>query len=97
DLVEQMGSEAYVHFSLDAPPVLTDDTRELASDVGLDDQLERRGEKAISALVARVSPRTRAAKGEAIDLVVDTSRLHFFDIDTSLAVWDDPDRAAPTT
>ena len=97
ELVEQMGSEAYVHFSLEAPPVLTDDTRELASDVGLDDQLERRGEKATSAMVARVSPRTRAAKGDAIELVVDTSRLHFFDFDTSLAVWDDPDRAATTT
>ncbi|MBW3644526.1 MAG: sn-glycerol-3-phosphate ABC transporter ATP-binding protein UgpC [Actinobacteria bacterium] len=97
DLVEQMGSEAYVHFSLKAPPVLTDDTRELASDVGLDDQLERRGEKATTAMVARVSPRTRAAKGDSIDLVVDTGRLHFFDIDSSLAVWGDPDRAATTT
>jgi multiple sugar transport system ATP-binding protein len=97
ELVEQMGSEAYVHFSLDAPPVLTDDTRELASDVGLDDQLEQRGGQATSALVARVSPRTRAAKGDSIDLVVDTSRLHFFDLDTSLAVWDQPDRTATTT
>jgi multiple sugar transport system ATP-binding protein len=97
DLVEQMGSEAYVHFSLDAPPVLTDDTRELASDVGLDDQLEQRGGQATSALVARVSPRTRAAKGDSIDLVVDTSRLHFFDLDTSLAVWDDPDAKPRTT
>ncbi len=97
DLVEQMGSEAYVHFSLKAPPVLTDDTRELASDVGLDDQLERRGEQATTAMVARVSPRTRAAKGDSIDLVVDTSRLHFFDIDSSLAVWDDPDQTATTT
>ncbi|MBW3548735.1 MAG: TOBE domain-containing protein, partial [Actinobacteria bacterium] len=97
DLVEQMGSEAYVHFSLEAPPVVTDDTRELASDVGLEDQVERRAEKATTAMVARVSPRTRAAKGDAIDLVVDTSRLHFFDLDTSLAVWDDPDRAATTT
>ena len=97
DLVEQMGSEAYVHFSLEAPPVVTDDTRELASDVGLDDHLERRGEKATTAMVARVSPRTGAAKGDAIDLVVDTSRLHFFDLDTSLAVWDDPDRTASNT
>jgi multiple sugar transport system ATP-binding protein len=97
ELVEQMGSEAYVHFSLDAPPVLTNDTRELASDVGLDDQLEQRGGQATSALVARVSPRTRAAKGDSIDLVVDTSRLHFFDLDTSLAVWDQPDRTATTT
>src|SRR5215217_3687850 len=33
DLREGMGSDVYVHFSIDAPPVFTDDTRELASDI----------------------------------------------------------------
>jgi len=32
--------------------------------------------------------RTKAVKGEHIELVVDTSRLHFFDIETGLAVHD---------
>ena len=90
DLVERMGSEAYLHFTLEAPPVVTDDTRELAEDIGLvgPEELDRHVERATAALVARVGPRTRAAKGEPVELVVDTSRLHVFDPDTGLAVSD---------
>ena len=90
DLVERMGSEAYLHFTLGAPPVVTDDTRELAEDIGLvgPEELDRHVEGAHAALVARVGPRTCAAKGEPVELVVDTSRLHVFDPDTGLAVSD---------
>ena len=90
DLVERMGSEAYLHFTLEAPPVVTDDTRELAEDIGLvgPEEVDRHVERAQAALVARVGPRTRAAKGEPVELVVDTSRLHVFDPETGLAVSD---------
>ena len=89
-LVEQMGSEAYVHISIDAPPVLTDDTRELAEDTGAvgTDAMEDQAREGATECVARVSPRTRARKGERIELVVDTGRLHFFDLDTGSAIWD---------
>jgi multiple sugar transport system ATP-binding protein len=83
-LVEQMGSEAYVHFEVDAPPVLTEDTRDLAHDVGG----EAPSEDATSTFVGRLSPRTQAAKGATVDLAVDTARLHFFDLDTGRAIWD---------
>ncbi|HWH34377.1 MAG TPA: sn-glycerol-3-phosphate ABC transporter ATP-binding protein UgpC [Acidimicrobiales bacterium] len=91
DLVEQMGSEAYVHFRLDAPPVRTDDTKELADDLGLEDPqaLEPGTGQSSTAAVARVGPRTVAAKGHAVELVVDTDRLHLFDIHTGLAIRGD--------
>ena len=38
------------------------------------------------AFVARVDRDTRAREGEPIELVVDTTRLHFFDLETGVAV-----------
>ena len=38
-------------------------------------------------MVARLNPRTRARKGEPIELVVDTHRLHFFDPEDSSAIY----------
>jgi multiple sugar transport system ATP-binding protein len=98
ELVEQMGSEAYVHFEVDAPPVLTEDTRELARDVGLPDAQGGDGQYGgdeRSTFVARVSPRTKAAKGDKMQLVVDTARLHFFVPESGLAVG--PEAPATTT
>ena len=98
ELVEQMGSEAYVHFEVDAPPVLTEDTRELARDVGLA-EVEggggQQGGEERSTFVARVSPRTKAAKGDRMHLVVDTTRLHFFVPESGLSVG--PEAPATTT
>ena len=42
-----------------------------------------------SEFLARLSPRTAATKGQPIDLVVDVTRLHFFDPETSLAIYGD--------
>jgi multiple sugar transport system ATP-binding protein len=92
-LREALGSEVLVHFDLDAPPVLTEDTKELARDAGL---LEHRaaGAHPTSTFVARLDPRTGARKREPIELAVDTARLYFFDPTTGLSIHDgaDPSR-----
>jgi multiple sugar transport system ATP-binding protein len=81
DLREALGAEILVHFTVDAPPVLTEDTRELAADVGRVD-LEESAEAGSSTFVARLDPRSRARERERLDLTVDTARLHFFDLET---------------
>jgi multiple sugar transport system ATP-binding protein len=89
DLREDMGGEALLHFTVDAPAVLTDDTKELASDLG-SVALEELEEKAIerrSPFIARVSPESRAGIGEVAELFVDTRRLHFFDPGTGQAIY----------
>jgi multiple sugar transport system ATP-binding protein len=89
DLTEALGSDVVIHFRIAASPALTDDAKELASDVGQEAlekvTLEAAGGE--TTIVARLNPRTRANKGEEIELVVDTSRLHFFDPEDGSAVY----------
>jgi multiple sugar transport system ATP-binding protein len=90
DLREALGSEVLIHFTVEAPIVLTEDTRELATDVGtveLED-LEARAKEARSTFVASLNPRTDAREGERVELVVDTHRLHFFDPESGRGVFD---------
>lgn len=73
DLVEALGSEQLVHFSIDAP-------RALSESGGLSG-LSLRGEG-----IARAEPRASIKPGERRTLAIDTSELHFFDCESGLAV-----------
>ncbi|MEO8422786.1 MAG: sn-glycerol-3-phosphate ABC transporter ATP-binding protein UgpC [Actinomycetota bacterium] len=90
DLRESLGADVVVHFTVQAPAVVTEDTKELARDVGHDplEAVEQRGSDH-SEFLARLSPRTMATKGQQIELVVDVARLHFFDPETGLAIYGD--------
>jgi multiple sugar transport system ATP-binding protein len=93
DLRESLGSEVLVHFSVDAPPVLTEDTRELSRDLDAQAVITAHDER--STFVARLDPRTDAQERKEIDLVVDTGRLHLFDLETGQGIHaQTPDRAA---
>jgi multiple sugar transport system ATP-binding protein len=80
DLTEPLGSEVLVHFSVSAATILT----EAAQAEGIERDVTT--EEGKSRLVARVSPRTRIAEGQSIELAVDTSRLYFFDPETAAAI-----------
>ena len=82
DLVEQLGSEAYIHFTKQAPPVITPDIRELLEDEGSD--VSSLGDS--TKFVARVNPDFAPRGGERMQLVLDVSKLHFFDSDTGTAI-----------
>jgi multiple sugar transport system ATP-binding protein len=89
ELVEAMGSDVLVHFTIDSPQILTDDARELAADSGTDMELmEGNARERRSPVVARLSPRTEAREGQKVRLTVDTTRLHAFDPTTGAALWD---------
>lgn len=75
EATEMLGAETFVHFSGKRPPVVTPDIEELLADTG--ETAESLGE--ISHFIARVSPDARVRRGESVDLIVDTSKLHFFD------------------
>ena len=71
EVVEEVGSDTYVFFQVDAPRI-TAETLE-ASD---DDQLLREDKTLFS---ARVDPRTDARVGQRLRLALDPARFHFFD------------------
>jgi multiple sugar transport system ATP-binding protein len=88
DLRESLGSDVYVHFNIDAPPVVTEDTREVAADLGEEavGDLERSAASSRTSFVARLDARAGAREGDTIELAVDPRGLHFFDPATGLRV-----------
>ena len=78
EATEMLGAETFVHFSGKRPPVVTLDIEELLADTG--QTAESLGE--LSHFIARVSPDATVTRGESVDLIVDTSKLHFFDAQT---------------
>ena len=93
DITEELGSEVNVLFTIDAPPVTTEDALAAASDEGADDILSLITQRA--QFCARVDARTRARPGQAVRLAVDPSRFHFFEPDSGLAI--SSDRTVPAT
>ena len=89
DLREALGSEVLVHFTVNAPIVMHEHTRELAVDVGAEalEDLEERARQDKSPFVAQLSPRTKVKEGDKLEVVVDTNRLHFFDPETGLGIY----------
>ena len=83
-LIESLGSEIILHFPLDVEPFAIMD----AEFEGDDAVAATADESGRYNYVARVSPRSEAAIGSSVTLVVDTARLHFFDPDSGEAIRD---------
>jgi multiple sugar transport system ATP-binding protein len=82
-LVEQLGSEAFVHFEKPMPPVITPDIQELLEDQGQDASVL--GD--ITKFTARVNPDFAPKTGDLAEMVVETTKLHFFDKQTGDAIY----------
>jgi multiple sugar transport system ATP-binding protein len=88
ELREALGAEVLVHFTIAGRQATTEDMRELAEDVGDDrvrEPLVSDGQQ-VAKLVGRFGPRTTANAGDTIDVSVDLHALHFFDLETGLAI-----------
>jgi len=75
-LIEALGSELMVHFSIDAPTV----------DSGDPDALDTQPVEGQANAVGRFSPRSQVKSGDTASVAVSTENLHFFDIETRLAI-----------
>jgi multiple sugar transport system ATP-binding protein len=96
ELIEALGSEIMAHFTIDAPPALTEDVRELAQDVGDERAVKEaaEGSKQHTTMVGRFDPRAEVKEGEIAEVAVDTRGLHFFDPETGLGIYDEAKKGA---
>ena len=74
-LLEQLGSDSYVHFYKDIKPVQTEAIEEILADEGEDITVLGDNTK----FIARINPNSTVAEGEEIELKINPSKLHFFD------------------
>jgi multiple sugar transport system ATP-binding protein len=79
DLVEALGSDTLVHFTIDARAARIDEERD-------DAKLELEGPGRTS-FVARLSGRTTVSEQDRIELAIDNRTLHFFDEQTGAAIY----------
>jgi multiple sugar transport system ATP-binding protein len=86
DIKEDMGHEIFLHFAVEAPSVKADELREIMGGEALEaaeEQTRHHG----SPFIARVERGTTVREGEKAQLVVDTSRMHFFDLETGAGIY----------
>jgi multiple sugar transport system ATP-binding protein len=86
DIREDLGAEVLIHFSVAGDAVRSDEVVEAREAEGGVEEMVERGRSGVP-FVARVDRTTAAREGEAIDLWVDVSRLHFFDPATGVGIY----------
>jgi multiple sugar transport system ATP-binding protein len=91
DVVEDLGSEQHVIFTIDAPQVTAEAVR-AATDEGDEGKLLADDRAVFTAVV---DARRTIGVGSELELAVDHRRLHFFDPSTNLALAEAPLAAAP--
>ena len=77
-LIEALGSEIMVHFTIDAPTV----------DSGDPDAVEEKAGHGTANAVGRFNPRSTARMGDELEIAVSTENMHFFDPSTRMSIAD---------
>jgi multiple sugar transport system ATP-binding protein len=83
-VVEELGTEVHVIFSIEARPLVTEATVAAYDDEAAEDLLQLADGRSV--FTARVDARTKARPRERIRLAVDPAGFHFFDPDTGHAI-----------
>ena len=86
--VEALGAELIAHLEVAGTPVLSDEVKEIAAD--LDDamltELEAEADEHKLPLVGRFDVASRARIDQGIEIVVDTEKIHAFDLESGEAI-----------
>jgi multiple sugar transport system ATP-binding protein len=82
DIREDMGSEVYIHFAVSGKAVRGEDVKAAVGEEAVE-VAQVKG----NVWVARVDRDTGAREQKGVELVVDTTRLHFFDPASGEAIY----------
>jgi multiple sugar transport system ATP-binding protein len=85
DVVEDLGAELHLIFTVDAPRVTTEDVR-AATDAAVDDEGVLFADERRSSFTAIVDAKRQVAPGERVELALDNTRFHFFDPASGVAL-----------
>jgi multiple sugar transport system ATP-binding protein len=88
-VTEALGSEVLAHVDVSAAPVLLDEVVEgmvEAADAALVVDLVTAADGTHATVIGRLDPGTAIRPGDEVELAVETRKLHFFDLDTGLAI-----------
>ncbi len=91
EVLEELGSDAYVFFELDAEPIVVEEAR---SDEGEEETTLLAEDRDRALFAGRVDARTKAEVGDVVRLAVDPSRFYFFSPGTGESLLDGAARAA---
>jgi multiple sugar transport system ATP-binding protein len=85
---ELLGSELLAHVELAVTPVVTEEVLEVAEDVdrAVREDLRSEAREHRSVFVGRFDARSSVKAGDIVEMVVDTDRLHFFDLESEQAL-----------
>ena len=81
-LLEQLGSDTYIHFYKDINPVQTEAIEEILADEGEDISVLGTQTK----FIARINPNANIKEAQNINLSIDPTKLHYFNPETGLSI-----------
>jgi multiple sugar transport system ATP-binding protein len=86
DVVEQLGSECNLLFTVDAPPVATDDVKAAIGGESGADEGRLLADDRRARFTARIQGRPPASARGVVELAIDPSQLHLFDRESGRAL-----------
>jgi multiple sugar transport system ATP-binding protein len=86
DVAEDLGPEVNLLFTVDAPPIETEEILAAADSTDAEEAIPLISDGRRTVFCARVDARTRARPGSTVKLSFDPSQFHYFDPDSGIAV-----------
>jgi multiple sugar transport system ATP-binding protein len=86
EVTEDLGTRVHIIFSVDAPPVVTEDTQAATEGAVDEEMIPLISDAGTNTFTADVDPATKARPGRTVRLSVDTSKFHFFDPESGIAL-----------